>query len=120
MEAQLTSIGITFALACFGMMTVAWWNAITSPTSGKPNIAKFWNDNKQPFIFSAITNLLLVMVLVFVPEIAEFIQKVFGISITVPINNGSGFILGVLIYDTIRKRFKLKGVINTGQQTTEN
>lgn len=100
-----------------GMMTVAWWNALTSPYTGKPSFVIFWRKNKDPFIFSMITIFGLTSLFVIIPELSEIIQKALGFNISATTKNGSAFILGMLIYDNVRKKFKIKGEINIGNKS---
>jgi|JI10StandDraft_1071094.scaffolds.fasta_scaffold309271_3 phosphotransferase system glucose/maltose/N-acetylglucosamine-specific IIC component len=95
-----------------GMMSVAWWNALTSPYTGKPSLRIFWRKNQNPFIFSMITIFGLTTLFVIIPELSGIIQKAFGFTISATTKNGSAFILGMLIYDNVRKKFKIKGDIN--------
>lgn len=100
-----------------GMMTVAWWNALTSRYTGKPSLLIFWRKNKDPFIFSMITIFGLTSLFVIIPELSEIIQKALGFNISATTKNGSAFILGMLIYDNVRKKFKIKGEINIGNKS---
>ncbi len=95
-----------------GMLSVAWWNALTSPYTGKPSLRIFWKKNQDAFIFSMITIFGLTTLFVIIPELSEIIQKAFGFTITATTKNGSAAILGMLIYDNVRKKFKIKGDIN--------
>ncbi|MCC6584534.1 MAG: hypothetical protein IT271_12590 [Chitinophagales bacterium] len=100
-----------------GMMSVAWWNAMSSPNTGKPSLVIFWRKNKDPFIFSMITILGATTLLIIIPDVSQLIDTIFGITLSATSKNGSAFILGALVYDNIRKKFKIKGEINIGQQT---
>ena len=99
-----------------GMMSVAWWNALTSPYTGKPSLRIFWRKNQDPFIFSMITIFGLTALFVIIPELSEIIQKALGFNISATTKNGSAFVLGMLIYDNVRKKFKIKGDINIGNK----
>lgn len=112
MKAQLISLSFTVLCAAIGMLTVAWWNGVTSPATGRPSIKYFWKKNKEPFLYSIITVVLIAFILVFIPDVATLVHTVFGISITTPVTNGSGLLIGMLIYDNVRKKFKIKGEIN--------
>lgn len=99
-----------------GMMSVAWWNALTSPYTGKPSLRIFWRKNKDPFIFSMITVVGVTSLFIIIPDISELLKSILGISLSATTKNGSAFVLGMLIYDNVRKKFKIKGDINIGNK----
>ena len=116
MQSILLAILFNSLIGGAGMMTVAWWNAMSSPNTGKPSLVIFWRKNKDPFIFSMITVVGVTSLFIIIPDISELLKSILGISLSASSKNGSAFVLGSLIYDNIRKKFKIKGDINTGNR----
>lgn len=108
MKAQILALAVTIGLSVFGMMAIAWWNALTSPNSGRPSLRIFWKENKEPFLISIITIAFFVPLFVLVPGASDWLRTVTGITVTVPISNGSGLLIGAFFYEIVRKKFKGK------------
>ena len=104
----ITSVLTSLALSVLGMFFIAWFNEITNPTEENPSLKEFFKKNANPFVYAVITNFILIVIFAVAPEIASLVGVAFGLNVTVPIQNGSGIVLGIGAYEIIRKRFKLK------------
>lgn len=103
----LLQIILSVGLAIGGMLFVAWYNGWTAPDTGEPDVSKFWEDNKRPFLWSIVGVILIISLVTFVPDVAAGIKTITGFEITVPVSNGAAVFMGIMIYDQVRKRFKL-------------
>jgi len=100
----LTTIGI----GILAILLIAWYNAFTSPYSGKPDFNIFLKENIDAVIITIIGLILIVALVGIAPEAALFIKSIIGLDIQFPISNGAIVILSAGLYEMVRKYLKTK------------
>ena len=98
----LKSIG----LSILGLLFIGWFKAITSNSNEKASFQKFVNDNLYSLVFSIIGIVLINSILILIPDVAELISTITGLTISSNVTNGSSFTLGIAIYSTVRNLLK--------------
>jgi len=95
----LAQIGIAF----LGMIVIIYGKFITTPETGKFDFKLFWSENARSVILTAIGIPLIFGVLLIVPDAAELLKTLLGLTIDLSeIDNGAAFTLGTILYATIR------------------
>lgn len=102
----LVQIFASIAMSASGMLLVAWYNGYTSPWTGPFNFKVFWQENGIPFIYSMFGICLLISIVGLAPDVTGWIKTLTGFEIKVPITNGGAVIMGAIVYDQVRKKFR--------------